>query len=38
MSIPGFCFNEWPIITSMAMIVLAGFGETHVATVLTTQS
>ena len=33
-----FCFNEWPFITSMAMIVLAGFGGTHVTTDLTTQS
>jgi hypothetical protein len=38
MTIPRFCFSEWPIITSMAMIVLAGFGGTHVATDLTTQS
>jgi len=38
MSNPRFCFNEWPIITSMAIIVLAGFGGTQVAKVLTTQS
>jgi hypothetical protein len=35
MPIPHFCFSEWPIITSMAMVVLEGFGGTRVATDLT---
>jgi hypothetical protein len=37
MAIPWFCFSEWAIITSMAMIVLAGFGGTHVDPDLRTQ-
>lgn len=34
--IPRFC--RWSVMTSISTIVLAGFGGTHVATDLTTQS